>query len=326
MDIIKCKRIGRPLTGRTCPISIEFQYQQDLDYVLGNKKFLCKGIYIDKEYAPDVERRHRLLCPILKAARNLQEYENSCRLEDDHLIIDGKHYTMETLDMLPNALNVFNISSCSNDNTIGFFGELNPLSNFHKAVFTHENLTYHSSEQFIQHYKAIHFGDHITASKILNTTTTLESKQLSSTIRNFDKRKWEKVTKKQCKPGIKCKFQQNPGLTNMLINCTEAKTIVECTTDRVWGNGVPLGMDHCLDPEHWISQGLLGEILEEIRSELKLPCECHSSITSLNPNRVDAMDIDPVPKSSHEHPDEMMGLPVKTNITSNSLSQPHARI
>ena len=82
-------------------------------------------------------------------------------------------------------------------------------------------------------------------------------------------------------------------------------------------------MDHCLDPERWISQGLLGEILEEIRSELKLPRECRSSVTSLNPNRVDAMDIDPVPKSSYEHPDEMTGLPVETNITSNSLSQPH---
>ena len=51
MDIVKCKRIERPLSGRIRPISIEFQYQQDMDYVLGNKKFLCKGIYIDKEYA-----------------------------------------------------------------------------------------------------------------------------------------------------------------------------------------------------------------------------------------------------------------------------------
>ena len=170
IDIIKCKRIGRSIAGRTRPISVEFQYQQDLDYVLGNKKYLHKGIYIDKEYAPDVERRCRVLRPILKAASNLHEYENSCRLEDDHLIIDGKQYTMETLDTLPNALNVFSISSHSNDNTIGFFGELNPLSNFHKAIFTHENITYHSSEQFIQHCKATYFGDHITASKILNTT------------------------------------------------------------------------------------------------------------------------------------------------------------
>ena len=111
MDIVKCKRIGRPLPGRMRPISIEFQYQQDMDYVLGNKKFLRKGVYVDREYPPDVERQCRLLQPILKAICNLKEYENSCRLEEDHLIIDRKHYTMETLDLLPTVLNVFNISS-----------------------------------------------------------------------------------------------------------------------------------------------------------------------------------------------------------------------
>ena len=317
MTIIKCKRLGRPSANRTRPISIEFQYQQDLDYVLGNKKFLRKGIYIDKEYAPDIERRRRLLRPILKAARNLPDYENSCWLEDDHLIIDSKHYTMETLDMLPNALNVFNISSRTN--TIGFFRELNPLSNFHKAIFTHENTIYHCSEQFIQHCKAKYFGDQITANKILNTTSAPESKLLSNTIRNFDRRKWEKVAKEQCKPGIKCKFQQNPGLADILTNCTGTKTIVECTTDRLWGNGISLGMDYCLDPDRWTSQGLLGEILEEIRSELKSPHVHHFSTTSLLPpesGSSDTMDFDPEPRSLK--PD---GLPVETNITTASSSQ-----
>ena len=77
------------------------------------------------------------------------------------------------------------------------------------------------------------------------------------------------MVKNQCKPGIQCKFEQNPGLANILLKCTENKAIVECTTDRVWGNGVTLAMDFCLDPRRWIIQGLLGEILEEIRSELK---------------------------------------------------------
>ena len=200
---------------------------------------------------------------------------------------------------------------------------MNPLSNFHKAVFTHENITYHSSEQFIQHCKATHFSDHITANKILNTTTTLESKQLSSSIKYFDKRKWEKVAKDQCKPGIKCKFQQNPQLANILINCTEAKTIAECTTDRVWGNRVPLGMDFCLDPERWISQGLLGKILEKIRSELKLPQEGRSSSTSPYPHEVNAMDIDPEPKPIHGQPlsSNFVGLPVETNHSASSSNQ-----
>ena len=231
IDLVKCRRIGRPLPGRSRPITVEFQYQQDMEYVLGNKKYLCKGIYLDKEYTPDIERHRRLLRPILKAARNLTEFKNSCRMEEDRLVINGKHYNMENLDQIPDKLKVFNISSRSNENIIGFFGELNPLSNFHKASFSCDNIHYHSSERYIQHRKADYFGDTITLNKILNSTTALECKQLSTSIRNYDKRQWEKVAKTQCKPGIKCKFAQNPGLTNILLKCTENKQIVESTTD-----------------------------------------------------------------------------------------------
>ena len=212
MDLVKCRRIGRPLPGRSRPISVEFQYQQDMDYILGNKTYLRKGIYVDNEYTPEIERHRRLLRPILRAARNITEFENSCRMEEDRLVINGKHYTLENLDQLPSKLNVFNISSRSNDTTTGFFGELNPLSNFHKANFLCDTIQYHSSEQYIQHRKADYFGDRITSNKILNSTSALECKQLSSNIRNYDKRQWEKVAKEQCKPGIKCKFAQNPGL------------------------------------------------------------------------------------------------------------------
>ena len=84
-------------------------------------------------------------------------------------------------------------------------------------------------------------------------------------------------------------------------------------------------MDHCLDPDRWTSQGLLGEILEEIHSELQLPRVCEPSATSHNPNTVNHMDIDPVPKTGHEQSEEMMGLPVETNISSNSASQLYAQ-
>ena len=83
-------------------------------------------------------------------------------------------------------------------------------------------------------------------------------------------------------------------------------------------------MDFCLDPEHWISQGLLGEILEEIRSELKLPQEGRSSPTSPYPlNEVNTMDIDPEPKPIHGQPlsSNFVGLPVETNHSANSSSQ-----
>ena len=149
MDLVKCRQIGRPLPGRSRPISVEFQYKQDMDYILGNKTYLCKGIYVDKEYTPEIEHHRRLLRPILRAARNITEFENSFRMEEDWLVINGKHYTLENLDQLPSKLNMFNISSHSNETTITFFGELNPLSNFHKANFLCDKIQYHSSEQYI---------------------------------------------------------------------------------------------------------------------------------------------------------------------------------
>ena len=232
IDLVKCKQIRRPIAGRSRPVLVEFQYQQDMDYMLGNKKYLRKGIYLDKEYTPDIERHRRLLRPILKAARNLPEYKSSCRMEDNRLVITGKHYTIENLDQLPEKLNVFNITSRSNETTMGFFGELNPLSNFYKANFVCENTQYHCSEQYIQHRKADYIGDQITSNKILNSTTALECKQISSGIRNYDKRQWEKVAKNICKPGLKSKFAQNPGLADILLKCTEKNQIVESTTDR----------------------------------------------------------------------------------------------
>ena len=52
-----------------------------------------------------------------------------------------------------------------------------------------------------------------------------------------------------------------------LIRKTGSKRIVECATDRLWATGVPLGDPASLDEMKWISPGILGQMLEGIRSE-----------------------------------------------------------
>ena len=42
---------------------------------------------------------------------------------------------------------------------------------------------------------------------------------------------------------------------------------MECTSDRLWGTGIPLGDPLCLDTSKWISPGIMGQILENIRDE-----------------------------------------------------------
>ena len=91
------------------------------------------------------EKIHRKLRPILKKAHNHEDYKGKCKVEGTTLIIKGKKYGLQNLHELPEGLSTFDVSSKSSDEVIGFFGELNPFSNFHPSRFTHNGYTYHCS-------------------------------------------------------------------------------------------------------------------------------------------------------------------------------------
>ena len=198
------------------------------------------------------------------------------------MVVKGKTITTKTLHKLPDELNVFNITSRSNDTTLGFFGELNPLSNFHPAPFVYNDVHYTTSEQFTQHQKSLYFGDHQTATQIITTESPADCKAIGNDIMNFNQDRWDTVAKEICKPGIRQKFKQQPALMDVLINCTQNKEIVECATDKIWGTGYALSKPDCLDRSRWTSPGILGEILTEICEEearSRLYPEASNSIT-----------------------------------------------
>ena len=73
-----------------------------------------------------------------------------------------------------------------------------------------------------------------------------------------------------------------------LIEKTGSKKIVECANDRLWGTGVNLNCDDCLNSEKWISPSILGKILEGIRDsnmqnrvvDSAVPPECTGNKTA----------------------------------------------
>ena len=269
--IKNCRRLGRFSKNRSRPVSVELLHKQDVDFILDNRFDLPKGTYVDKEYPIDIERKRKTLLPILHAAKRLNSYKRQSRLEEDKLVLKGRVYNINTLNQLPDELNVFTVTSRENEHTVGFFGEINPLSNFYPSSFSHEGVHYISSEQLIQANKAKFFGDLETYNQILCCSTSLECKNPSKLIRNVDESKWEEEAGNICFPGICAKFDQNPVAMDTLLYKTGNKKIVECASDRLWGNGMPLGNPACLDSTKWISQGILGQMLECIRSEVTQP-------------------------------------------------------
>ena len=87
VEIKRCKRIGRYSRQWARPISVEFKYKEDVKYIMDNKSFLRRGIFVDYEYTSDIEQKRKLLLPILKTARLTEPYKGHCKMEDDKLII-----------------------------------------------------------------------------------------------------------------------------------------------------------------------------------------------------------------------------------------------
>ena len=96
----------------------------------------------------------------------------------------------------------------------------------------------------------------------------MDSKTLSRNIVNYNKDAWNSVTKEACQPGISAKFEQNPLLLQFLL-ATYPLKLVESSSDRIWGTGIPLNDDKALDQTQWHNQGILGELLTEIRDRYK---------------------------------------------------------
>ena len=157
--IRRLKCIGRYNREKSRPVSVEFVHHEDVAYIMENKNYLSEGVFVNKEYAPEIERKRRVLLPILRAAKSIEGYKRQIRLENNKIVIKGKDYDIKNIHELPEDLNAFKVTSKKNDTTAEFFGELNPLSNFFPASFQTKGQHYISSEQFIQASKAQYFGD-----------------------------------------------------------------------------------------------------------------------------------------------------------------------
>ena len=75
---------------RPRPVKVKFVNKTDVSNLIGKRKKLPEGIFIDREYSKATEKERRLLRPIVKAACKIEEYKGNCRLEGPYLKLNGK--------------------------------------------------------------------------------------------------------------------------------------------------------------------------------------------------------------------------------------------
>ena len=187
MTFIRCHRLGAQDTNnrRVRPMIIRFNNFSDRQWIW-QKRFLLKDsrFSLHENFSGDVEYNRRKLYPIYNAARKMED-NTRVTLNADALIINSVKYTVDTLNELPGKLHPRNFTHRANENTHVFGGllsEFDSLSNYGRTVFTYGDIVYSSSEQAIQHSKALKFKDDLIAEKIMMSGDPSTAMQLGNTV------------------------------------------------------------------------------------------------------------------------------------------------
>lgn len=160
-----------------------------------------------------------------------------------------------------------------------FYTKTSPFSQFYPVRFVKQyansdgsvrNVTFISAEQAMMFGKAILFADHHYAQEILKAKTPSAAKKFGRLVRGFDPKVWDENKVKIVYDNNYAKFTQNPHLLNILL-ATGDKTLVEASpVDRIWGVGLASTNPLILNRANWRGQNLLGQILTQLRDNLKI--------------------------------------------------------
>ena len=117
--------------------------------------------------------------------------------------------------------------------------------------------------------KALFFDDQESVDKIMRATHPAEMKRLGKKVKNFDDQKWDDVKCHLVKIGLKAKFGQNERLRLQLLRTGDQIICEASPYDKIWGIGISADHRDINNPEKWPGQNLLGQVLMEIRGELR---------------------------------------------------------
>jgi ribA/ribD-fused uncharacterized protein len=268
MSIVRGHRKGVHVEGKNRPIIVKFHYFPDKQHILSCAKRL-KGTYyfINEDYAVETEKTRRMFYPILKKSRQLPQFKDKVFLHVDNLIVDGKAYTTETLQNLPEPLNPAKLASKVDDHMVRFFGKASPFSNFATHVMMINNVTFCCNAQQYLKGKGDEFGDDEAAARIMATTDPVKMYSIGQHIKDYDESRWRQVCDGIMLRGLKVKFN-NPKYKALLLE-TGNRYLAECNgRDTYWSTGVYMEDTLSTNRHAWQGDNKLGKLLMQVRDIL----------------------------------------------------------
>jgi ribA/ribD-fused uncharacterized protein len=117
--------------------------------------------------------------------------------------------------------------------------------------------------------KAMLFGDHEIAARIIDADHPFEAKTLGRHVHNYDETRWNQARVDAVVRGSIAKFSQNPKLLTFLLGTGDAILAEMSPSDLIWGTGCREEDPVANRPEEWHGQSLLGFALMQARDQLR---------------------------------------------------------
>lgn len=159
-----------------------------------------------------------------------------------------------------------------------FWRSASPFSQWHPSRFPaldpwdgpgRGEIEFAHAEQYMMAAKAAHFGDRARYEQIMATTDPRRIKELGRAVTPFDAGEWRRVARSYVRTGNLAKFSQNPRLRAALLATGDTILAEASPYDRVWGIGVGAEHPDATNPARWRGTNWLGEVLTEVRTELR---------------------------------------------------------
>ena len=278
-DTIMLQRVHRlgsystdATSTRNRPIIVRFAFFPDRERVWRSRSKLAgTRITMREDFPEPIERERRILVPILRAAKKLENVKS--RLVANKLIVNSQTFTVNTLNHLPAPLAPRKVSekvvSSANGGVYHLFeGRLSPFSNFHPSHFKLNGLSFSCAEQYYSYQKAIFANRPDVAQAILKENDPVKMKRLDRQMAVNHKMWMSERGKQVMREALDAKFRQNHHLRDILL-ATRDSTLVECNRfDKVWGIGLGMDSEEACDCTTWKGDNLLGFLLGQVRDNL----------------------------------------------------------
>jgi ribA/ribD-fused uncharacterized protein len=150
-----------------------------------------------------------------------------------------------------------------------FWKDKDVFSQWHRVGFTVDGVHFKTAEHWMMWKKAMMFGDALKAEEILQTKEARDVKQKGREVSGFNKYEWEQNCKRFVYDGNHAKFTQNPALLKELMDTGDTLLVEASPFDMIWGIGLKEEDAKNTPEEKWPGTNWLGEILTELRENLK---------------------------------------------------------